>query len=456
MTDYNDSFILNYDLFIFDFDGTILDTEPYHCLAWNKALSEHKNEHIELSFSNYQYIFHNIEKDFSKKYLTNNYKIFDYDSIYKLKQSYYENYILNINDYWNNDYNNDNNNNNEQIKFINNCDKFIEYLLNNNKKLVMVTNTSKKFINIFKNKNKYNILNKFDKIYTKEDFTNRKPNPECYLKIAKFEEYKDLKKIAFEDSLTGITALCSISVDLITPVLLYDKSYYFNDYIDSADFYKNIIKINDYNISELSNILKEDKFITNILNNNINEFKKNFYKMKYAINNISAHLNKVIFSNNNESENYHIYLSGMGKSGYVCKKSASTWQSLSLRCSYLDLPNLPHGDFGIFRNGDILILISNGGNTSENVYILNYIKNHLTKKVITISIIAKNDSEMERLSDYSYILENINEADSINMTPSTSSLIFMSILDGIAINLRKDITKQEFQHYHPGGSLGSM
>ena len=144
----------------------------------------------------------------------------------------------------------------------------------------------------------------------------------------------------------------------------------------------------------------------------------------------------------------------MGKSGYVCKKSASTWQSLSLRCSYLDLPNLPHGDFGIFRDGDILILISNGGNTSENIYILNYIKNHLTKKIITISIIAKGNSEMERLSDYSYILENINEADSINMTPSTSSLVFMSILDGIAINLRKDITKNEFQHYHPGGSLG--
>ena len=439
MIESNNS-ILEYDVFIFDFDGTILNTEPYHCLAWNKALSEYKDEHIELSYNNYQYVFHNIEKDFSKKYLTNNYKIFDYDSVYKLKQSYYENYILGgLQSESDSNY----------INFINGAYTFIEYLLNNNKKLVIVTNTSKKFINIFKNSDKYSILNKFDKIYTKEDFTHRKPNPECYYKIAYLEEYKDLKKIAFEDSLTGITALCNVSTDLITPLLLYDKSYYFNDYIDSMDLYKDVIKINDFKINELSNILKDHKFITNILNNNINEFKKNFYKMKNAINSISLYLNNVIFR-----ENYHIYLSGMGKSGYVCKKSASTWQSLSLRCSYLDLPNLPHGDFGIFRDGDILILISNGGNTSENIYILNYIKNYLTKKVITISIIAKGNSEMERLSDYSYILENINEADSINMTPSTSSLVFMSILDGIAINLRKDITKHEFQHYHPGGSLG--
>ena len=53
-----------------------------------------------------------------------------------------------------------------------------------------------------------------------------------------------------------------------------------------------------------------------------------------------------------------------------------------------------------------------------------------------------------------YLINNIKEADVINMTPSTSSLIFMSILDGIAINIRNDISKDEFKLYHPAGALG--
>ena len=157
---------------------------------------------------------------------------------------------------------------------------------------------------------------------------------------------------------------------------------------------------------------------------------------------------------NNVNETNHIYLSGMGKSGYVCKKSASTWQSLAIKCSYLDLPNLPHGDFGVFRDGDILILISNSGNTDEIIYILNYIKNNFPKKITTISIVANKDSEMEKLSNFTYVLESIKEGDLINMTPSTSSLIFMSLLDAIGINMRQDIKKEEFQTYHPSGSLG--
>lgn len=144
----------------------------------------------------------------------------------------------------------------------------------------------------------------------------------------------------------------------------------------------------------------------------------------------------------------------MGKSGYVCKKSASTWQSLSIKCSYIDLPNLPHGDFGLFNDNDIFILISNGGNTEEIIYILKYIKNNLKKKINTISIVANENTEMEKYSNFTFVLNNIKESDNINMTPSTSSLIFMALLDGIAINVKKNITKEDFQLVHPGGSLG--
>jgi len=418
--------ILEYDVFIFDFDGTIMDTEFYHCLAWSNALSEYKNKEINLTSFVYQENFHKLDKNHSKNFLKTNYNIIDYDSIYKLKQ---EHYLILIKS--------------NKLFFMNNFENFLNYLIENNKITVVVTNTSIKSIEIFKTQ--YPILNNISKFYTKELFINKKPHPECYIKVS--NDYKNLKKIGFEDSLVGMNALHQVKN--ITPILIYDNNYYYSEYI--LNNYTNIIKLTNYNLNILNDELikfnNNYDIIDNILNNNIIELQKNYNNMKNAI----LHITTIL---KNRDSDCNIYLSGMGKSGYVCKKSASTWQSLSIKCSYIDLPNLPHGDFGIFRNNDILILISNSGNTDEIIYILNYIKNVLNKKIITISIIANKNSMMEKLSDYTFILKNIKEADIINMTPSTSSLLFMALLDGISINLQKDITKDEFKLYHPCGSLG--
>ena len=423
--------ILEYDLYVFDFDGTIMDTEETHRKAWENVISQHINTEITINMNIYQKYFHSVIKDYSKHYLNilYNIKYEDYDNIYKLKQNMYEELIKT-----------------EDIKLIDGVEYFLDFLINNNKTFIIVSNTSKKFIDFYSLK--YPILNKAYKVYTKELFVNRKPNPECYLQIV--NEFKDYKIIGFEDSLTGTCALCQ--VNNITPVLIYDETYYYNQLI--LDKYKNIILLENYNIEYLENKLKNyvqynDNilFIDSILNNNINEFKKNYSNMNNTINQISIIINNLNSLNN-------IYLSGMGKSGYVCKKSASTWQSLSIKCTYLDLPNLPHGDFGIFRDGDILIFISNSGNTEEIIYILKYLKNNLNIKITTISIVANKDSEMEKLSTFTYILENIREGDLINMSPSTSSLIFMSVLDAIAINIKQNITIEQFKKYHPAGSLG--
>ena len=416
--------LLDFDLFVFDFDGTIMDTEKIHCKAWEDILS-HK-----IGIHNYQKYFHSLIKDYSKHYLHlfYNIKYEDYDHLYKLKQDKYEELIKS-----------------ENIELIKGVYDFLNYLIQKNKKFVIVSNTSKKFIDYYSIK--YPILNNAFKIYTKELFIHKKPNPECYLKIV--NEFKNDKIIGFEDSLVGIHAL--YQVDQITPVFIYNEDYYYKDHM--IEKYNNIIVLKDYDINDLEdtlakrNLIYNFDFIHSILNNNINELKKNYLIMKNIIHNISILINNLNHDNN-------IYLSGMGKSGYVCKKCASTWQSLSIKCYYLDLPNLPHGDFGIFRDSDILIVISNSGNTSEIIYILEYIKNHLHKKITIISIVANKNSKMEKLSTFTYVLENICESDIINITPSASNLIFMALLDGIAINIKKNITINEFKKNHPAGSIG--
>lgn len=418
--------ILSYDLFVFDFDGTTLDTEKYHCKAWCKAIEN------DLTMNDYFKYFHSLDNKESSYFLNIKYdiKVNDFDNLYKLKQKIY-NEMIQI----------------ENIDFIVGCYNFLEYLISNKKDFIIVTNTSINNINIFKEK--YPILNKALKIYTKEDFFIKKPNPECYLKIV--HHYKEIYKniIAFEDSLPGIHALYQVSN--ITPVFINNNNYYYYNYI--INNYRNIVIQENYNLEQLNSTLNStlngnlNIYSNNLLDNYIHELNKNKDNIHYIVNSIST-----IFKNMNSCN--HIYLSGMGKSGYVCKKSASTLQSLSIKANYIDLPNLPHGDFGIFNNNDILLLISNGGNTKEVIDILKYIKNNLKIKINIISIIANKNSEMEKYCNITYILENIIEADSINMTPSVSSIIFMTILDLIGINIRSDITKEEFKMNHPSGSLG--
>jgi D-arabinose 5-phosphate isomerase GutQ/beta-phosphoglucomutase-like phosphatase (HAD superfamily) len=425
--------ILDFDLYIFDFDGTLMDTEPSHLKAWNLALSDFFKKETEiLDTSTYQKYFHSLYPNSIQNFMNVKYNLdySSYDDIYKLKQIYYENII-----------------NSENIGFVTGAYDFLKKILELKKKFIVVTNTSLKFINIFKEK--YPILAEADSFFTKDLFINRKPNPECYMKIKYL--YPSEKKIGFEDSLTGMSAL--YKVPDITPVLVYDRDYYHNDYM--MKHFENMTILHDFaSLNIRTNCLNNDSysslssnFIESILYNNIQELQNNSYMMKMIIKDMVIILENI-------GKNGHIYLSGMGKSGYVCKKSASTWQSLSVSCSYVDLPNLPHGDFGLFRDGDILILISNSGNTEEIVYILNYIKNNLGKKITTISIVANKDSAMEKLSTYSFVLQNIKEADKINMTPSTSSLIFMALLDAIGIALKSDIKKDEFKLVHPAGALG--
>ena len=434
----------DYDLFVFDFDGSIMDTEKIHYKAWINTLQKNVCKNIFFDYGTYIKNFHTIDTSNKKKYLLMKYDIQNYDVLYELKQKEYNKLI-----------------NENEIFLVKGFEKIIEFIHNNNKKFVIVTNTSIKNINFFSEK--YPIITKnIDKIYTKENFINKKPHPECYLKV--INDYPNHKIIGFEDSLYGFH--CLYQVDKIKPVYIYHDDYYYNEYIIKT--YNNIIVCNDYNLynmnvqlnlqkdvdnyeysyNNVNNRTKKNNFIENIIDNNINQFILN----KSNIQNIIYQISIIIKSLKKEN---HIYLSGMGKSGYICKKSASTWQSLSLKCSYIDLPNLPHGDFGIFREHDVIILISNSGNTDEIIYILKYLKTHANKfNITTISIVANKDSKMEEYSDYTFVLNNIKEADVINMTPSTSSLIFMSILDGIAINIRNDISKDEFKLYHPAGALG--
>jgi HAD superfamily hydrolase (TIGR01509 family) len=201
-------YILNYDLFIFDLDDTLIKTELMHYEAWLKVLKEEINN-FEMDFTVYCQKFHSIENDFIKKYLEKELKLKNYLDLTN-KKIYYYNELIKEND----------------IKFIDGVDYFINKIIENKKTFVIVTNSSKFSLDLIINK--LPLLKKANKIYYKEMFINKKPNPECYIKVINdFPNYK--KIIGFEDSLTGIQAITQVKE--IKPIFINSKNYYHYNYI---------------------------------------------------------------------------------------------------------------------------------------------------------------------------------------------------------------------------------
>ena len=150
----------------------------------------------------------------------------------------------------------------------------------------------------------------------------------------------------------------------------------------------------------------------------------------------------------------NIYLTGVGKCGYVCEKNVSTWQSLGIPCHFLNISDAFHGGFGILRNGDLIIYISNSGKTSELVECSRYIKNEITcVSQVCLTINPHTDMCVDK---HIQIADNIHEIDSIDMAPTTSSVIFMTMLDilGVFVAETNGLSVSKFQKNHPGGELG--
>ena len=153
-----------------------------------------------------------------------------------------------------------------------------------------------------------------------------------------------------------------------------------------------------------------------------------------------------------------IFFIGIGKSAHIINKCIATWQSLGIRAHSLLQQDLFHGDLGIIQENDIIIYISNSGNTEELIHVSSYIKTNF--KVVQICISNNPSAKLNSIVNYSFIICNfkIKEADAIDMTPSVSSMLFMVLLDLIGIHLAelRGITKPIFKKFHPGGSLGKI
>ena len=143
----------------------------------------------------------------------------------------------------------------------------------------------------------------------------------------------------------------------------------------------------------------------------------------------------------------NIILSGVGKSGHIARKIASTLTSTHPT-------EASHGDLGSIRKNDILCLLSKSGQSKELLDLLYYANK---KRIKSILISSKNKSKLAQMSSFNLIIPNIAEAGKNNIAPTTSTTMMLALGDAIALSIseNKNFSESMFGEYHPGGNIGS-
>ena len=148
-----------------------------------------------------------------------------------------------------------------------------------------------------------------------------------------------------------------------------------------------------------------------------------------------------------------VILCGVGKSGLIASKIAATLASVGTPSFSLSASEASHGDLGMISKKDIVILISNSGETSELRNIIQYAKRN---KILLIGIVSKKDSLLYKSSDIKLITPEVIEAGGI--VPTASTTVQLAVGDALAIASMKyrKFGKMDFKKLHPAGSLGAQ
>ena len=148
-----------------------------------------------------------------------------------------------------------------------------------------------------------------------------------------------------------------------------------------------------------------------------------------------------------------VILCGVGKSGLIASKIASTLASVGTPSFNLLASEASHGDLGMISKKDILIIISNSGETRELKNIIQYANRN---KILLIGIVSKKDSVLYKASDIKLFIPKVLEAAGIVPTSSTTSQLALGDALAIATMKHKKFSNSDFKKLHPGGSLGAQ
>lgn len=146
-----------------------------------------------------------------------------------------------------------------------------------------------------------------------------------------------------------------------------------------------------------------------------------------------------------------IILSGIGKSGHIANKIASTFSSTGTPAFFLHPSEASHGDLGMITLQDTLVMLSLSGETAELFDLINYAKRF---NIPIVAITCKTDSVLAKAACYTLLLPSFSEACPMGLAPTTSTTLMLALGDALAVTLlkRKEFSEREFKSCIQGGA----
>lgn len=148
-----------------------------------------------------------------------------------------------------------------------------------------------------------------------------------------------------------------------------------------------------------------------------------------------------------------IIVSGLGKNVPICDKFVGTMLSLGLNANFLHTNSAVHGDIGMVKEGDLVIVLTKSGETTESIYLTK----HLEAKKANIWLLTfTKESTLTRRIPKSLILDLEHEGDMWNIVPNNSTTMNLIVLQALAMSVavRMNVSLEDFKSNHPGGHIG--
>lgn len=149
-----------------------------------------------------------------------------------------------------------------------------------------------------------------------------------------------------------------------------------------------------------------------------------------------------------------VIVSGMGKSGHIARKIASTLASTGTPAHFVHPAEASHGDLGMMAKGDVALVLSNSGETPELANLISYTRRFA---IPLIGVAGRADSTLLRQADVAIVLPAAEEACDKGIVPTTSTTMTLALGDALAVALmeHRRFTPEDFREFHPGGKLGA-
>jgi len=148
-----------------------------------------------------------------------------------------------------------------------------------------------------------------------------------------------------------------------------------------------------------------------------------------------------------------VVVTGMGKSGHVGHKIAATLASTGQPAFFVHPAEASHGDLGMVQQDDVVIALSNSGETTELSDIIAFTRRY---RIGLIGMTGRAGSTLSEAADVALVIPDSPEACPMGLAPTTSTTVMLALGDALAVCLleRKGFTAQDFRNFHPGGKLG--